>query len=172
MDCSRGGEPWKQLVHSPYESSPPGGHPWHIFIAGAPRPHNGLHWGEWTHSSSTPTPYLHRSPPPPPPPTQGFLSVEWVLPEGGGQPVRLPTSTGLAALGLSDYSLHAFTSALQGVVADGVSTEVPPPSRLPRQESSQHFPSCTYVLHVVWQWMGNFLPFGRRLPKENGGSRG
>ena len=109
MDCSRGGEPWKQLVHSPYESSPPGGHPWHIFIAGAPRPHNGLHWGEWTHSSSTPTPYLHRSPPPPPPPTQGFLSVEWVLPEGGGAtseaaPIHGPR--GPRSFGLFSPRLH------------------------------------------------------------------
>ena len=38
--------------------------------------------------------------------------------------MRPPLSTVLASLGLSESALHAFTAALQGVVAAGVSTEV------------------------------------------------
>ena len=39
--------------------------------------------------------------------------------------MRPPPSTFLAALGLSDYALHSFTAALQGVVVSGVSVAVP-----------------------------------------------
>ena len=48
----------------------------------------------------------------------------WVPPGEGGKKVWTPASTGLAALGLSDYALHAFATALQGVVAAGVSAEL------------------------------------------------
>ena len=40
----------------------------------------------------------------------------------------MPPATGLAALGLSDSYLHAFTAALQGVLEAGVIAEVPSPS--------------------------------------------
>ena len=65
-----------------------------FWIAGDPRPHTSLHWGAWTHSSSTPTTYPPISPPPPPPPTQGFLTGGCILRggEGGG-------ATGKAAPG-------------------------------------------------------------------------
>ena len=100
-----------------------------FWISGDPCPHTSLHWGAWTHSSSTPTTYPPRSPPTPPPPTQGLLPVGCILlgGEGGAQPARLPPATGIATLGFSYYPLDAFAAALQGVVADGVSTEVPPP---------------------------------------------
>ena len=39
-----------------------------------------------------------------------------------------PPATGLADLGLSDSTLHAFIAVQQCVVADGVSAEVPSPS--------------------------------------------
>ena len=39
-----------------------------------------------------------------------------------------PPDTGLVDLGLSDSSLHAFSAALHGVVAAGVSAAVPSPS--------------------------------------------
>ena len=47
---------------------------------------------------------------------------------GGGQPVRLPPPTGLAALGLSNSALHAFVAAMKVVVAAGVSAPVPSPA--------------------------------------------
>ena len=47
---------------------------------------------------------------------------------GGGKQVRPTLAMCLAALGISDSALHAFTEALQGVVAAGVSVEVPSPS--------------------------------------------
>ena len=74
-----------------------------------------------------PTLYPPGLPPPPPPPMQGFLPGGWVPPGEGGQQVRPPPATGLAALGLSDSSLHAFLAALQGVVAAGVSAALPYP---------------------------------------------
>ena len=40
----------------------------------------------------------------------------------------LSLATGLAALGFSDSSLHYFLVSLQGMVAAGVSAEVPSPS--------------------------------------------
>ena len=40
----------------------------------------------------------------------------------------LPLFMDLATLSLSDSALHTFTSSLQGVVADGVSTLLPSPS--------------------------------------------
>ena len=39
-----------------------------------------------------------------------------------------PPARGLAALGLSNYDLHAFTLSLKGMVAAGVRAAVPPPS--------------------------------------------
>ena len=39
--------------------------------------------------------------------------------------MRPPLATGLAALGLLDFALHAFVAAPQGVVVAGVSAEVP-----------------------------------------------
>ena len=75
-----------------------------------------------------PTPYPSRPPPPPSLPTQGFLPGVWVPLMVGGQQARTPLSTGLAALGLSGSALHAFASALQGVVAAGVSAAVPSPA--------------------------------------------
>ena len=42
--------------------------------------------------------------------------------------MRPPPATGLATIGLSDSALHAFAADLQGVVADGVSAEVPSPA--------------------------------------------
>ena len=41
--------------------------------------------------------------------------------------MRQTPATGLAALGMSDSALNAFAAALQGVSADGVSTELPSP---------------------------------------------
>ena len=75
-----------------------------------------------------PPPYPPRLPPPPPPPTQGLPPGGWVPPGEGEQQLQLPPSTGIASLGLSDSALHAFTEALQGVVADGVSAAVPSPA--------------------------------------------
>ena len=42
--------------------------------------------------------------------------------------MRPPPDTGLAALGLSDYALHAFAAALKGVLGAGVSVAVTSPS--------------------------------------------
>ena len=47
--------------------------------------------------------------------------------EGGHQAQPAP-ATGLAELGLPDSALHAFATALQGVVAAGVSAALPSPA--------------------------------------------
>ena len=77
---------------------------------------------------SPPPPYPPELTPPPPPLTQGFPPGGWIPPGGGGKQVQPPPAMGLAALGLSDSALHAFTAALQGVVAAGVSAEFPYPA--------------------------------------------
>ena len=55
-----------------------------------------------------------------------------------------PPDTGLAALGISDYFLHAFAEALQGVLAARVSTEVTSPS--PYAPTGNI--SALYLLHI------------------------
>ena len=47
---------------------------------------------------------------------------------GGGKPARPPPAIGLSAIGMLEYALHAFTAALQGVVAAGFSMAVPSPA--------------------------------------------
>ena len=58
-----------------------------------------------------PPPYPPRRPPSPPPRTPGFQTGEW-LPQGEGrQHARSAPATSLAALGLSDSSIHTFAVA-------------------------------------------------------------
>ena len=96
--------------------------------AGDPCTHVGSQWGGGHITRPPLPPYPPGPPSPPPPPTQGFLSGYWVPPVGGWQQVSPPPATSLASLGLSDSAIHTFTTALQVVVAAGVSLAVPSPS--------------------------------------------
>ena len=62
--------------------------------------------------------------------------------------MKLPPATVLADLGLSDSAIHTFTAALQGVVAAGVSAEVPSPTPSVPAGKVEKFPSCTSASHV------------------------
>ena len=76
-----------------------------------------------------PPPNQPRPPPSLPPRTPDFHPGEW-LPQGeGGQQARSAPATGLAALGLSDSTIHTVVVAMQGVVAGGVTVEFPSPAQ-------------------------------------------
>ena len=59
------------------------------------------------------------------PPMQVIIPGRWGPQGGGGYPTEPPPEMGLAALGLSDASIQAFTTALQGVVTTGVGAALP-----------------------------------------------
>ena len=60
---------------------------------------------------------------PPPPPPRG-----WDNQGDSSYPTSAPSAPGLTVLGLLDETVHAFTSALQGVMAAGVGAALPSPS--------------------------------------------
>ena len=86
--------------------------------------------------------------------------------------MRPPLATGLAALYLSDSALYIFTAALQGVVAAGVRMAVPPPAPSSLAGEVVTLSLLHLRFECGWQWMGTYLPFGRRPTGERGGWRG
>ena len=113
----------------------------------------------------TPTPYPPRPPPLLLPSTQGVPPGGWVPPLGGGQPVRPPLATGLAALGLLDSSLQAFVVDLQGMVAAGVSAAVPSPAPSAPTGKVATLSLLYLCFACCCQWMGTSLQFVRRSPE-------
>ena len=74
-------------------------------------------------------------------------------------------ATGLAALGLSNSTLHDFTEDLQGMVEARVSAEVPSPYL----SAPTGKIAALSLLHLRFAYGvaadGTSLPFGRRLPE-------
>ena len=69
-----------------------------------------------------------RRPPSPPPHTPSFRPGEWIPQGEGVQQSQSAPATGLADLCLSDFALHSFAAALQGVATEGVTAAFPSPA--------------------------------------------
>ena len=85
----------------------------------------------------------------------------WVSQGGGSYHSGPPQAPGLGDFGVSNTSVHAFTSILQGVLVAGMGADLPSPS--PTTPSGRF--TALSLLHLCvacgfWQEMETCLPYG------------
>ena len=147
MNRSRGGGGLEKFGLQPLQATPQGGPLGVFWETVSPCPNDFLHWwgGDTLPVHPHPPNHLrlllcHHNP------MQGLLPGGSVPQGGGGKSVFPTPYTGLLDLGLLDFSLHDFTSALQGVVAAGVSAEVTSSS----QSALAGKVATLYLLHICF----------------------
>ena len=113
------GYPWKYGTWGGHPNPISSGmHPGGVWVSKPPVQGGGLGELPWVHTPLPPPPPPQYPPSPlapAPPPPRG-----WTNQEDRGYPTPAPPAPELAALGLLDAAVHAFASALQGLVASGV----------------------------------------------------